>query len=78
MNKKWKNNILRIEPSDKDLTHIEIDESKIIGNSEMIIRMFGMSDRFDIEAIIYCKMKDRAQETSLNHMKNNVNTINDS
>ena len=77
MHKKWKNNILGIEPSDKGLALIEIDESKIIGNSEKIIWMFGMIDRFNKEARIYCTMEDRTQETLLNYVKNNVYTIND-
>jgi len=77
MHKKWKNNVLGIEPSDKGVARIEIDKSKIIGNSEKIIWMFGMIDRFDKEAPIYCKMEDRTQETLLNYVKNNVYTIND-
>ena len=52
MHKKWQNNILGIEPSDKGVAHIEIDESKIIGNSEKVLWMFGMIDRADKEARI--------------------------
>ena len=77
MHKKWENNILGIEPSDKGLPSIEIDGSKIIGNSEKIIWMLGMIDRVDKEAQIYCVMEDPTQETLLNLVKNNVYMIND-
>ena len=56
-------NILGIETTDKGVSHIEIHESKLIGNSDKIIWMFGMIDRFDKEAQIYCVMEDRNQET---------------
>ena len=51
------------ETTDKGVSHIEIHESKLIGNSDKIIWMFGMIDRFDKEAQIYCVMEDRNQET---------------
>ena len=44
---KWKKNLLGLEPSEKGVPRIEIDESKIIGNNDNTIWMFGMIDRYD-------------------------------
>ena len=77
MHKTWESNIFGIEPSGKGVARIEIDESKIIGNSDKIIWMFGMIDRVDKEARIYCVKEDRTQEILLNIVKNNAYTFND-
>lgn len=63
IHKNWEFNYLRIEPSDKGISPIKIDESKIIGNTQKIIWMFGMIDQADNEALVYCVIEeDRAQE----------------
>ena len=53
------------------------EESKIIGNSDKIIWMFGKIDWVVKEARIYCDKEDRTQETLLNLVKNNAYAIND-
>lgn len=41
----WKNNLLGLSPSNKGDPSIEIDESKIIGNSGKVSRMLGLIDK---------------------------------
>ena len=49
MHEFWKNNMLGQSPSIGGVPRIEIDESKIIGNSEKVFWMFGLIDRADKE-----------------------------
>ena len=50
---------LGLEPSEDGKALIEIDESKIIGNANSVIWMFGLIDRSDKQARVYCFMNDR-------------------
>ena len=66
-----------IKQTDKGVVLIEIEESKIIGNLDKIIRMLGMIYRVDKEAPIFSDKEERTQETLPNLVKNNVYMIND-
>ena len=77
MHKEWKNKILGCEPSDNGVARVEIDESKIIGNYAKTIWMFGMIDRADKEARVYCVLDDRTQENLISYVRNNIYTVND-
>ena len=55
-------------------SRIEIDESKIIGNSNTVIWMFGSIDRFNKDVRIFCIMSDRTKEKLLPILKDIVNT----
>ena len=77
MHKKWAKTPLGTEPSTNGVPRIEKDESKIIANSGRILWMFGMINRYDNEAHVYCVMEDRTQNTLLGLVKRNVYTINE-
>ena len=77
MHNEWKEKLLGLEPSDNGVARVEIDESKIIGNYEKTIWMFGMIDRADKNARIYCVLDDRSQENLMSYVRNNVYTVND-
>jgi len=77
MHKEWKSNLLGCEPSDNGVSREEIDESKIIGNYLKIIWMFGMIDRADKEARVYCVLDDRSHENLISYVRNNIYTVND-
>ena len=64
--------MLRCESDDSGKSGIEIDESKIIGNVNTVIWIFGLIDKVDKEDRIYCIMNDRTRDTLLNLLKNNV------
>ena len=66
--------MLGSEPDDSDTSRIEIDESKIIGNANTVIWIFGLIDRVDKQARVYCVMNDRTKNTLLNIVKNNIYT----
>ena len=70
----WSNTMLGSEPDDSGKSRIEIDENKIIGNANTVIWMFGLIDRVDKQARVYCVMNDRTKNTLLNIIKNNVYT----
>ena len=73
----WKKNLLGFEPSEKGVPRIEIDVSKIIGNNENTIWMFGMIDRYDREARVYFVMNNR-KKNLLKLVCDNVYTVNNS
>ena len=56
MHKVWSNNPLGSEPAENGVPRIEIDESEIIGNQNNKIWMFGLIDRVDKEARVFCVM----------------------
>ena len=58
----WKLNPLGAEPSNKGVPRVEIDESEIIDNQDKILWMFGMIDRADKEARVFCVMNNRTKE----------------
>ena len=70
----WKNEPLGIEPAENGKSRIEIDESKVIGNSNSIIWMFGLIDRYNKDARIFCVMSNRTKEKLLPIVKDNVYT----
>ena len=70
----WSNSMVGCEPDDSGKSRIELDKSKIIGNTNIVIWMFGLIDRVDKEARVYCVMNDRTRDTLLNSVKNNVYT----
>ena len=52
----------------------EIDESEIIGNSNVIYWMFGIVERSTKEARIFCVLNNRTKENLLPLVKNNIIT----
>ena len=74
----WKKRPLGMEPSTNGVARVEIDESKIIGNQNKILWMFGMIDRADKEARIFCVMDNRTKENLLPIIKENIYTSNES
>ena len=56
---------------------MEIDESEIIGNQNKILWMFGMIDRSDKEARVFCVMNNRTKENLRPIIKDNIVTINE-
>ena len=72
--KQWKNEPLGIEPAENRKSRIEIDESKVIGNSNSIIWMFGLIDRYNKDARVFCVMSNRTKEKLLPIVRNNVYT----
>ena len=77
MHKEWSKNLLGSEPSEGGVPHIEIDESKILGNENRIYWMFGMICRASKKCRIYCVLNNRTRDTLLPILKANVITIND-
>ena len=71
-------NLLGLESSEKGVPRIKIDESKIIGNNDNIIWMFGMIDRYDKGERVYCVMNNRTQNNLLKLVCDNVYTVNNS
>ena len=70
----WKHNPLGTEPSINGVPRVEIDESEIIGNQNKILWMFGMIDRADKEARVFCVMNNRTKENLLPIIKDNIHT----
>ena len=75
LHKKWDSSKLGMEPAENGKARIEIDESKIIANAQSIIWMFGLIDRADKKARIFCVMKDRTRNNLLDIVKKNVYTL---
>ena len=59
------------------VARVEIDESKIIGSQNKILWMFGMIDRADKEARVFCVMNNRTKENILLIIKENIYTNNE-
>ena len=72
--KNWNETPLGTEPDDTGVSRIEIDESSIIGNEQKVIWMFGLIDRVDKKAKVFCVMTDRRKEKLLPLVKNHVYT----
>ena len=64
-----------MEPAENGKSRIEIDESKIIGNDTTILWIFGLIDRADKQARIYCVMNERTSNNLLGIVKKNVFTL---
>ena len=73
----WKKKPLGMEPSTNGVPRVEIDESEIIGNQNKILWMFGMIDRADKEARVFCVMNNRTKENLLPIIKENIYTYNE-
>ena len=56
---------LGLEPIEDSKARIEIDESKVIGNDNSVIWMFGLIDRAEKQARMYCVMNDRTHKRLL-------------
>ena len=66
-----------MEPNTNGVPRVEIDESEIIGNQNKILWMFGMIDRADKEARVFCVMNNRTKENLLPIIKENIYTSNE-
>ena len=66
---------MALEPTDQGYPAVEINETSIIGNGNSVIWAFGIIDRSNKDACIFCVLNDRRKETRLPLIKNNVNTI---
>ena len=76
MHSKWSHSMIG-EYNDIDETgyiSVEIDESEIIGNQNIIYWMFGMIERKSKEARIFCVLNNRTKENLLPFVKNNIIT----
>ena len=62
---KWDNSLLGIEPTEGGISRIEIDESEIIRKNHKILCMFGLIDRANKEACIFCEIDNRRKENIL-------------
>ena len=54
MHLEWKLEKLATEPNIGGIPRVEIDESKIIGNNEKVLYMFGIIDRKDKKCRVFC------------------------
>ena len=77
MHKEWKQVKLASEPCNGGIPRVEIDESKIIGNSEKVFYMFGIIDRYDNNCRVFCVLDNRSRETLLPIIEQNVETCMD-
>ena len=68
----WKKNQLGTEPASGGVARVEIDESKIIGNFNKVYYMFGMIDRVNKKARVYCVLDNRTKESLLPLIKKNI------
>ena len=70
--KTWNNEQMGLEPDITGVSRLEIDESSIIGNANNVLWMFGIIDRVDKNARVWCVKDDRRKEKLLPYVKNNV------
>ena len=77
MHKEWRNNKLGHQPSSGGVPRLEIDESKILGNINKIYWMFGIIDRASGDCRVFCVLDNRAKESLLPLVIQNVATIDD-
>ena len=71
---KWKKTFLGEEIGATGYPSIEIDESKIIGNSNTVYWMFGLICRTTREARIFCVLNNRTKQNLLPIIEENVTT----
>ena len=72
------NNPLGNEPAEGGVSRVEIDESKIVANQNIItFWMFGIIDRRDKECRVFCVKDNRTKESLLPLLKENVITNDD-
>ena len=70
----WLKNPLENDISSNEYMVVEIDKSKIIGNNQKILWMFGIIERFTKEARVFTVMTKRTAYNLLNIVKKNVVT----
>jgi len=61
----WKNIKLDMEPNIRVVPKVEIDESKIISNLEKVYNLFGIIDRNNKNAHVFCFLDNTSRETLL-------------
>ncbi len=71
----WEREPLALEPAEQGYPCVEIDETSIIGNANDVIWAFGIIDRSNKNARVFCVLNDRRKVTLLPLIKKNVNTI---
>ena len=76
MHKNWKDNILGLSIGDPGYSSIEIDESEIVGNQNVIYWIFGLIERSTKEARIYCVLNNRTERNLLKIVEDNITTDN--
>ena len=74
--KKLNETMLGMEPDEGGVGRIEIDESELIGRENQILLMFGLIDRKNKDARVFCVMENRRKENLLPIICNNVYTPN--
>ena len=74
MHKQWASNLIGEEICDEGYASIEIDESEIIGNENIIYWMFGIIDGKPKNGRVYCVLSDRTKRNLLPIVKKNVVT----
>ena len=67
MHNLWEKNIMGNNLTESGFPIFEIDESEIIGNSEVIYWMFGIFDRFSKESSVFCILNNKFK---INYYKN--------
>lgn len=74
MHNNWSTQMIAEDPNNEGFSTIEIDESSIIGNSNVVYWMFGLIQRNKKEACIYCVLNDRTKSNLLSLVNKNVTT----
>ena len=74
MHYEWKDHLMDDNNSDDGFSVFEIDESKIIGNNDIIYWMFGIIDRISKESRVFCVLNDRTANNLMKIIKENVAT----
>ena len=72
MNHKWSLNILTEEPNENVYSSIEIDESSIIGNSQVEYWISWLIQKNSKKALIFCLLNNRTKENLLPYIIKNV------
>ena len=70
----WNKDLMGNNLSENGYAVFEIDESKIIGNNEIIYWMFGIIDRVTKESRVYCILNDRTANNLMKIIQNNIAT----
>ena len=74
MHNLWEKNIMGNNLTESGFPIFEIDESEIIGNSEVIYWMFGIIDRISKESRVFCVLNNRSSDNLLKLIKDNIAT----
>ena len=72
MHNLWEKNIMGNNLTESGFPIFEIDESEIIGNSEVIYWMFGIIDRISKESRVFCVLNNRSSDNLLKLIKDNI------